>query len=183
MQFKLILKDTNEKAYHVFFWFLFCLHLLVAGVFALRDSNKTVVTGCCIFIGIYLFILIFNQVARKRPLDIFKYSIVVYLIHVALWVLLAAYVALAVVVLLMVFTEIIRKRKTFISFTEDGIVFQQILTSKKYDWLQMDNIILKDGLLTVDFKNNHLLQVEVTGEEGASIEQLFNTFCRRLLHL
>ena len=180
MQFRLILKDTNEKAYHLFFWFLFCLHVLVAGVFALRISNQNTVTGCYIFIGLYLFVLTFFWVLRKRQ-DIFKYSVVVYLLHISLWVLLSGYIALLIVVLLILFTEVIRKRKTFILFSKEEIIFQYILSSKKYCWQQMDNVILKDGLLTVDFKNNHLLQVEAIQDGDAFSETQFNDFCKSLI--
>ena len=180
MQFRLILKDTNEKAYHLFFWFLFCLHVLVAGVFALRISNQNTVTGCYIFIGLYLSVLILFVVFRKTR-DLFKYSVVVDILHISLWVLLSNYIGLVIVVLLILFTGVIRKRKTFILFGKEEIIFQYILSSKKYRWQQMDNVILKDGLLTVDFKNNHLLQVEAIQEGGAFSETQFNEYCKNLL--
>lgn len=181
MPFKLILRDTNEKAFRTFFWFLFCMHLVVAGVFALRASGHYIITGCCIFTGIYFLLLIFYWVSRKRETDFFKYVFPVYLVHVALWIVLKIYIALAIVVLLILFAELIRKRKTFLSFNKDEILFQQILFSKKYPWQQLDNVILKDGLLTVDFKNNQLLQAEVEQYGDDFTEFGFNEFCKDLL--
>ena len=32
---------------------------------------------------------------------------------------------------------------------------------KKYQWDQFSNVVLKDNILTLDFKNNKLLQAEI----------------------
>lgn len=50
---------------------------------------------------------------------------------------------------------------------------------KKYTWDEFANVILKDNLLTLDFKNNRLLQAEI---EVADInEEAFNTFAKQQL--
>ncbi len=50
--------------------------------------------------------------------------------------------------------------------------------SKKHSWKAIDNVILKDGLLTVDFKNNKLFQRDIDNELH---EEKFNNWCK--LHL
>jgi hypothetical protein len=42
----------------------------------------------------------------------------------------------------------------------------------------MNNVMLKDGMLTLDFKNNKLLQKETIDEDGDADEDEFNAWCR-----
>jgi len=54
---------------------------------------------------------------------------------------------------------------------------------KQYDWNEINNIVLKDGLLTIDLKNNKLIQKEVNDEVLPSDEHDFNEFCRQRLSI
>ncbi|MCY7422164.1 MAG: hypothetical protein LH478_10540 [Chitinophagaceae bacterium] len=63
-----------------------------------------------------------------------------------------------------------------IGFTEKEIVFNTLI-SKQYDWADMNNVLIKDGLLTLDFKNNKVIQKEIEGDVSKEIEQEFNSFC------
>ena len=69
-----------------------------------------------------------------------------------------------------------------IGFSESRIVFNTFF-KKKYDWSQLTNVMLKDGLLTMDFQNNRLLQREIEDdeEEDDASEEEFNLFCREQL--
>lgn len=51
---------------------------------------------------------------------------------------------------------------------------------KKYKWDELSNVILKDNLLTMDFKNNKLMQAEIVN--GDVDENEFNEFANRQLH-
>jgi hypothetical protein len=75
------------------------------------------------------------------------------------------------------------KRPLEIGFNDDRIVINNIVR-RWYDWSAFNNVILKDGLLTLDFKSNRLLQKEIADddEEDDADEEEFNSFCRgRLL--
>ncbi|MEN9685000.1 MAG: hypothetical protein RLZZ28_786, partial [Bacteroidota bacterium] len=55
------------------------------------------------------------------------------------------------------------------------------LPKKRYEWQDISNIVLKDGMLTIDFKNNKLIQKEIETPGTIQEEKEFNEFCR--LHL
>jgi hypothetical protein len=76
------------------------------------------------------------------------------------------------------------KRPLEIGFNDDRIAINKIVR-QWYDWSAFNNVILKDGLLTLDFKNNRLLQKEVADddEEDDADEEEFNAFCRSRLGL
>jgi len=55
------------------------------------------------------------------------------------------------------------------------------LIRRRYQWSELNNVVLKDDVLTLDFKNNRLLQRETIEEEGEADEDEFNQFCRQQL--
>lgn len=65
-----------------------------------------------------------------------------------------------------------------IGFTEQEIVFNTLF-KKHYDWAVMNNVLIKDGLITLDFKNNKVMQKEIEGDVSKAIEEEFNSFCRK----
>ncbi len=85
---------------------------------------------------------------------------------------------LAHIVLLL--SDIISRRKLTVNFDTNGIGYPSF-PKKNIRWDELSNVILKDGLLTIDFKNNHLLQSEI--ETGLNVidETAFNQFCLQQL--
>jgi hypothetical protein len=50
---------------------------------------------------------------------------------------------------------------------------------KKISWNELSNLVLKDGLLTIDFKNDKLIQQSVAETLGQPLDEAaFNEFCR-----
>jgi hypothetical protein len=69
-----------------------------------------------------------------------------------------------------------------IVFTENNICVKKTGSIKTYQWAACNNIIYKDGLLTIDFKNNHLLQLPVNIAAIEFEATSFNEFCSKKLH-
>jgi hypothetical protein len=70
-----------------------------------------------------------------------------------------------------------------IGFSEDHIIFNG-LWPKKINWTELSNVILKDGILTLDYKNNRLLQQEtddLDDDDYGGEEDEFNNWCRQQL--
>ena len=86
----------------------------------------------------------------------------------------------AFVLLLVGILSSLLDKKPLITVDATGISIQRALGIKVCTWDQFNNVILKDNLLTLDFKNNQLLQLEP--DAAATInEQLFNDFCTKYL--
>ncbi|MDP9042438.1 MAG: hypothetical protein M3N30_10700 [Bacteroidota bacterium] len=68
-----------------------------------------------------------------------------------------------------------------IGFDAQGIVINSLF-KKKFSWTSLQSVILKDGLLTLDFKNNKLIQKEVLDDEDPdATEDEFNDYCQSKL--
>ncbi len=59
------------------------------------------------------------------------------------------------------------------------LITQKNFPWKKFQWLQMQNVILKDNFLTLDFTNNKIIQAEIKNENIP--EKDFNAFVRKQL--
>ncbi len=83
---------------------------------------------------------------------------------------------------LLAFLEYQTKRPLEIGFDHDRVVINTLI-KRRLDWSMFDNVILKDGLLTLDFKDNRLLQREIADddEEDDADEDEFNAYCRSRL--
>ena len=89
-----------------------------------------------------------------------------------------AEVWIGIAVLLLALLERPAKLPLEIGFSDDRIVINTLL-KKRYDWQDFNNIILKDGLLTLDFKNNKLLQKQtLDDDEDDADEDEFNAYCQ-----
>ncbi len=65
-----------------------------------------------------------------------------------------------------------------IGFYSEGVVLNSLF-NKKFSWSSLQSVILKDGLLTLDFNNNKLIQKEVLDDDDPDApEDEFNDYCR-----
>ncbi|RFM27982.1 hypothetical protein [Deminuibacter soli] len=83
---------------------------------------------------------------------------------------------LGVFYLLAAFLESYAKTPLEIGFSKDNVTVNSI-PRKHFTWNSIGNAVLKDELLTIDFKNNKLIQ-QHTEPYGKDMEQEFNDFCR-----
>lgn len=88
---------------------------------------------------------------------------------------------LAAIFFILAFLEYQAKYPLEVGFSQDEIVINSLF-KKKIPWSQFNNIILKDGLLTLDMKNNKIFQKEVLDEdEPDADEDEFNEYCQERL--
>jgi hypothetical protein len=64
-----------------------------------------------------------------------------------------------------------------IGFNDEGITINTF-SKKYYPWSAINNIVLKDALLTIDYKDNRLFQKEIEEQVSPVLESEFNEFCR-----
>lgn len=83
---------------------------------------------------------------------------------------------------LYVLAAVLEKQVKFpreIAFATDEIVVNTF-PRKRYNWNDISNVVLKDGMLTLDMKNNRLIQKEIDSATTPELEKEFNSFCRSL---
>jgi hypothetical protein len=96
-----------------------------------------------------------------------------------LWIKLQFYWA-APVVLLLAVLDYIARRPLLVRFTEQQIDYPSF-PPRAIAWTELQNVVLKDGLLTIDFVNNKMLQTEVEASVSTPEEAEFNAFARQMV--
>ncbi len=70
-------------------------------------------------------------------------------------------------------------RKLEIVFNEIGVIYPSF-PKKIFTWIEVEQVILKDGMLTIDLKNNKLIQFVISNQENNLDEAQFNERCKQL---
>ena len=68
-----------------------------------------------------------------------------------------------------------------VSINENNITYPSF-PKRKFNWPELSNLILKDGLLTIDLKNNSIIQQQLAETSSTIDEKEFNEFCLRQLN-
>ena len=125
---------------------------------------------------IAVFVIIFQLKKRKdpgsQPQFLFPFFVIMFT-----WVQLNNYWFVLAILLIVVF-ENMSKKKLVLRIEEEKIIYPSF-PKKEFYWQEIKNLLLKDDLLTIDFKNNKLIQALVV--ETDINEEEFNEFCRARL--
>lgn len=183
MKYSFTLKDNNQRAYYLFTWFLFFLHV-AAAAFVLNSGDDKVKLAMYILLGFYAVIGITFYFYRKRNRASDSFSLLLALLYTHFWFTQAGVLPMIVFVAVYIIVTVVKGKRTTILFTDEGIHFTRIFKTAVFPWAAMANVILKDNLLTMDFKTNKIIQVEVLEEDKMIDEAEFNLFCgERLNHI
>jgi hypothetical protein len=184
-QYVVILKKDGERATDVLS-VLLCAFSVICFIYsaygAMSREAKTGLQSYLLFLaaGVLLAGLITFAVLRRRQQQVrYRYLLLVAAVG---WIAMTSVPWVAAFFFLLAFLEYQTKRPLEIGFDQDRVVINSLLR-QRYDWTVFNNIVLKDGLLTLDFKNNRLLQKEVADDddEDDADEEEFNAYCRERL--
>jgi hypothetical protein len=171
------------------------LHLLVALVFIfdLSHVHDNRIKDL-IFLVIYLIASIFLLIAGifyKRILNsllkhfrlLFSESMLFLGAAVYFWSKGYSLVALSHAILagvIILFLIYLRRREhgETIIVSLSNVILPGLAGQRIVEWNELTNVIKRDDLLTIDFKNNKLMQVQILNGEDIS-ENEFNQFCLR----
>lgn len=176
-KYEIALKNEKEKTYTAVSWFIIGLNFL-SFIYQVIVSLSTK-PGYAFFAAATIAALfIFGQIMKARKRKEVDTSIYFGVIIIS-WVILGFYWA-ALINIVLLFFNIITKRKLIVCVYENDIVYPSV-PKKSIKWQDLNNLLLKDGLLTIDLKNNKLMQQEIDPLGGKIDEKEFNTFCRQQL--
>ena len=176
-QFTFTLKDNNQKAFNSFFWFLLFLHVIIASVIVINTVLKYQKIIAVTAIALYFFLTAAFYLLKNK-LKLKNYQLAVFLLMILFWLVLAAWLPCIIVIAAIGFAYKILQTKSRVIFSTENITLSKSLFKKVHNWAAIANVVLKDNLLTIDFKNNQLIQVELANENMAVDEQQFNQFCK-----
>jgi hypothetical protein len=129
--------------------------------------------------GILLFGVLLNFYYLRKGNELrFRY----WLLFAGLpWLAMPFFPWMIILFILFAFLEAQAKYPLEIGFHNEGVVINSLF-NQKFSWSSLQSVILKDGLLTLDFINNKLIQKEVLDDDDPDApEDEFNEYCRSKL--
>lgn len=178
-QYVVILKKDGERAADLLSAFL-CLGSAAVFLYpqlAARQGNYFLLTvGLLILAGLALNTVL--RFARRHSGEKFRYRYILLLAAMG-WLAMPDHRWVFLLFVALAFLEYQMKRPLEIGFDRDRVVINSLIR-QRHDWSVFNNVILRDGLLTLDFKNNRLLQKEIADDEDEddADEEEFNAWCR-----
>ncbi len=175
-QFEIIIKNDRIKSYRFFALILVLLNVAIFIFLLAYDYKRYEATAALLLIGIYFFIR--SYIAKKNNQKNYIDEIIFFVLA-GCWVGLENYLLAVLCVLLGMLFYISLQKIKFV-FDANGI-HKLNFPRTSYTWDQFTNVMIKDRILTLDLKNNKLMQVEIEQEQFDEIA--FNEFARQQLHL
>ena len=130
--------------------------------------------GGLLLIGLILILLSRRRIRHNKV----RYRLLLLLATFG-WVVCSPLPWIGAFFFILVFLEYQTKRPLEIGFDNDRVVINTLF-KQRFDWSAFNNVVLKDGLLTLDFKSNRLIQKEIADddEDDDADEEEFNLYCR-----
>jgi hypothetical protein len=169
-KYVIVLKNEKLKTYTVISWLIIALNF-VAFIY-LGFTKRAAIDNLPYFAaGLLLCFYIFKKISEREAIENDMISLS-YSLAIVTWIIMQFYWAAGITLVLFLFQDISR-RTLMVLVSEDGILYPSF-PKRNIEWQDLNNVILKDGLLTIDLKSNRLLQ----GESMSVVyEPEFNEFC------
>ena len=177
-KFELVL--INEKVKQYTLLALLTIALNIVGLSYLAVTRSEIRYWCIAVILLILVLFAIQQIAKKKHREFSAQAGSILLI-------IASYIGFnfwwpALIMAILAVLYIISIRQFIVSVNANNIIYPSF-PKKIIQWNELNNVIMKDGLLTLDFKNNKLIQVLVRRDQTHHDleEKDFNDFCRKQL--
>jgi len=174
-QFELVLKNEKEATYTIISGLILLLNFFAFLIIAFAGYSEKIVIplSVALVLSIALTLLFLNKRKNKSLNNLFSFSFKIIVIG---WVAVSFYWLAGISLFILIIREI-TSRKPVVKIFEDKIDYPSF-PQKTFLWQQLNNVILKDGILTIDCRNNKVFQNEIISELN---EQGFNEFCNQRL--
>ena len=90
------------------------------------------------------------------------------------------FILAGVIMICLAFLFSISQREFTVKINQQSIRYPSF-PARHFRWTDLNNVVLKDGILTIDFKNNKLIQQHIDANKPSPDEKDFNEFCMEQL--
>ena len=176
MQFEIIIKNEKIKSYRTIALIVLLLNIAIFILLLFYDTYRYEAASAILLIGIYIFMRLYfiKKYQQGNYLD----QVLIFVLA-GCWFGLQNYYMVAALIIIGILYHL-ALQKIQILFTPQKVM-KLNFPQKNYEWNAFNNVIMKDKMLTLDFKNNHLLQAEVEDPKNVN-EKDFNLFVQKQLN-
>jgi hypothetical protein len=171
------LKKSSDRQIDLISIFLcaFSVLVFVFEQFRAAKFDYAATLFAIIIAGGVLFNLFFTK--KDKPV---RYKNLLFLAGIY-WIMMPYLSWVSIIFFFLAFLEYQAKHPLEVGFAKEEVVINTLI-KRKFNWSSFNNIILKEGLLTLDFKNNRIFQKEtLDDDEPDADEDEINDYCRKQL--
>lgn len=169
--FTFTLKPEKQASYSRIELLVAVLHLITFIILAVSRYPKGIgMLALGIAVALVYLLLYFKN--RDKQFRVTAMEIPVYFF--SMWWFFSGVYWMGCLVFIFGLFATVAKQKVQVTVSPENI-FYKSFPNRTFNWEDLNNVILKDGMLTIDFKNNKIIQQLV--EETGTNEALFNDFC------
>jgi hypothetical protein len=176
-KYALLLRNEKTKSYRRISWILILSQFVVFLYFSIYASAKEIrhsYLASVIILAVVFLLYLYFRGSRYR-FGFYPFFLVIMLE----WIRMEQYWIAGLTLLLSILSRI-TERKLVLTIERDHILYPSY-PPRKIQWNSLSNVLVKDGLLTIDFKNNHIIQQLVEKNISEANEAEINDFCRQQL--
>jgi hypothetical protein len=182
MRYSFILKNEKTKNYRLISQLLVLFNLLGFAFLLINQETRIAKNFILLFAimitAVYTVFTVVEWISKKALPDFWHRSI----FGICAWVWMKeGFWWLSIMLLVFILLDVIAHKKLVVHVTDRTIVVPYVM-QKTVDWSEVNNVVLKDGLLTIDFKDNKLFQQLILNSDADINEKEFNDFCRQQLN-
>lgn len=182
IRFEFTIPNEKKKLYNRFALLLFILNAaaLFIRFYYFNQSGSDKRSEILIYLIPLLLIIFLSFIAYHDSIRKYFKSFLIASCCLSLFWLVTGPWWIAPITLLLTFFFVTAQRELKIIVSPSHIRYPSF-PPKKIQWEELNNLVLKDGLLTIDFKNDTLIQQYPEAKMNMPDESEFNEFCRERL--
>lgn len=178
-EFRITLKNEKISLYNRISWLIIIINLILIAYLSFFSTYRNI-RGANISALILFSLLLFYYFYLKKTIWAIGLHPLFFLL-MTIWII-NEYYWLAGLIFIFDLLHTIATAIQVISISKKKISYHSLF-KKSTDWDKLNNLILKDGLLTIDFKNNKIIQQPIDENKTSVDEKEFNEFCRQQLNV
>ena len=176
-QFELIIKNEKQRFYIRFSWLMIIANLAFF-VYISASSSFTNI-GPLFYVLIAIIAIIFLRYSKENKGNPRLY--ILFLIIILGWVNTRTFWWVGIPILILMILDEIARCELVVKIFADKMTYPS-WPKREIKWEELSNVILKDRILTIDFKNDKLIQQLIDEKNTQIDEKEFNDFCKQQLN-
>lgn len=171
--FRILVPGSNRKTFHYVSIFIFALNLLVFARMLVEAEGKNkwlAIIGLIVCASGILFSIVKRH---HRPGTI---HVIHFVLVTLIWIILPAFVP-AISIAVFAAMTIIAAREKWLRFSDAGVHYPSF-PAKIIRWAEVNDIILKNGVLSMDMSGNRFFQIVIPDYGFKGSESEFNASCK-----
>lgn len=178
-EYRIILPNEKERTARYISVLILCINLFVFVFYIFYSSGRIFSIALAGSAVSAVALLLFFFKTGKENIRGYPFAVLFLLLAIC-WMIIGKYLV-AVFLLAFAMIGIYALKKLQVVFRNDAVIYPSF-PKKIFEWHELSNVILKDRILTIDCKNNKLIQVVIDSSSAETIvENEFNEYCRKQL--